>query len=112
MADTDSFTIEVEAPSYHRCGRYLELADLYLAVKEIADFSPFLDVPGNRMWPEFRKRMTETQYAEFVLQIRSRRGQVGLWKLEHSLGSFSQAVKLFYVIRIKCYCALIHLEDF
>ena len=111
LTDTDSFAIEVEAPSYHSCGKYLELADLYLSVKEISDFSPFLDVPTNRMWAEFRARMTEMEYAEFVQQIRSRRGGVGLWKIEHGLGAVWQCVKLFYVVRIKCYAALVHLED-
>lgn len=111
LSDTDSFTVEITASSYNDCGRHLQLVDLYLSLRGLADFSPFLDAPQNRLWGDFRKRLTAPEYEEFVQEIKESRGLAGKWKLEHSVAVFFQAVHLFYVIRSKCYCSLIYLDN-
>ena len=75
------------------------------------DFSPLLEHPNNRIWEQFRERMSSEEYDAFVQSIRENSGKSGLYKCEHVFGSRFQSILLFYCIRLKCYACLVHLEN-
>ena len=103
--------MEIIAPSYQRCGRYLRLSDIYLAIRDVLDLSPLLEFPENQIWKEFKERLSPEDYNSLVQKTQTLRGVSGLYKLEHPIAQKMQGIRTFYVVRHKVYFSLISLEQ-
>ena len=103
--------MEIMAPPFNSCKKYLRLVDLYLALRHLIDFSPFLAKPNNLIMRQIRERLSPGEFTKFLVDAKEHAGIAGKWKLEHPISELMQGILTFYVVKHKCYASLIHLED-